>query len=148
MPTAAPSSSSTERSAGPRTWRIFVALAAFATIGFIVFSVLRDPRTAEARPGPFAIECFAPKGTVARFGEFRARGAKPPGGWFRFECFDATQPTDAPAVLVNDHRLETVWTPTQAELLTLPEHVRWRISAVSADGKVLDSKECEATRAQ
>ncbi|MBK7875852.1 MAG: hypothetical protein IPJ77_08880 [Planctomycetes bacterium] len=148
MATAAPSPSSSERPAGPRTWRVLLAVAGLATIAFIVFSVLRDPRAAEARPGPFGVECFAPKGTVARFGEFRARGAKPPGGWFRFECFDATKPADAPPVLVNDHRLETNWTPTQAELLTLPERVRWRISAVSADGVVLDSKECEATRAQ
>lgn len=135
-----------ERAAGPRTWRVLVGAAALATIGFIVFSVLHDPRAADARPGPYAIECFAPKGQVARFSEFRARGAKPPGGWFRFECFDASQPADAPAVLVGDHRLETVWTPTQAELLALPEHVRWRISAISADGAVLDSKECEAHR--
>lgn len=137
-----------ERAAGPKTWRWIVGGGALIATAFIVRSVVFDERAKTDRPGPYAIECFAPKGVVARIAEFRGRGAKPAGGWFRFEVFDATKAPDAPAVLVGDHRLETVWTPTQAELLLVPEHVRWRLSAVSADEKVLDSKECEAQRAQ
>ena len=135
-----------ERSAGPRTWRALVALGALLVIAYIVFSLVHDPRAETERPGPFAIECSSPKGQVARFGEFRARGAKPPGGWFRFEVFDATQPADAPPVLVGDQRGETVWTPKQEQLLALPERIRWRVSAVGAENVVLDSKECEAVR--
>lgn len=136
-----------ERGAGPRPWRILVVGAALAVIAYIVFSLVHDPRAAAERPGPFAIECTAPKGAVTRFTEFRARGAKPPGGWFRFEVFDASKPESSPAVLSGDHKAESVWIPTQPELLALPDRIRWRVSAVSADDEVLDWKACESQRA-
>ncbi|MBI5365078.1 MAG: hypothetical protein HZA53_18015 [Planctomycetes bacterium] len=138
----------TERGAGPRTWRVLVGGGALLVIAFIVFTLVHDPRADAERPGPYALDCTSPKGAVARYGEFRARGAKPAGGWFRFEVFDAAKPEDAPAVLTGDRKAEPVWTPTQPELLALPERIRWRVSAVSADALVLDSKECAAERVQ
>lgn len=128
-------------------WTVPVALALLAVFVFVVWSVVfvaRGPLSAgEGEPrGRYAIECRHPRGALAQYTAFEARGGKPAGGWFHFQVFDAAAP--GTPLLDADHLGETKWIPPAAELAKLPARIRWRIAAVDEHGVELDADEAEA----
>jgi hypothetical protein len=129
-----------------RRWTLPIAVAAGLAFAFVVWSVLTDARKSDHVLGAYAVECRAPVGKVEQYTEFRARGAKPAHGWFRFEIFDESAAPGSPPVLAADHRPEITWHPKQEELAQLPDRIRWRAAAVDANGNEVDEDTATAWR--
>lgn len=145
MPQAA-TSTDTERASSAALWRWFAPILGGAALvfAFVLYSVLHHSSTKTHARGPFALECREPVDDVAQWVDFRARGAKPSNGWYRFEVRDASAPVDSKPLLVHDKSGETKWTPTQAELERLPAKIRWRVAAIDAEGIERDADETTA----
>lgn len=123
-------------------WAVPAGIALLAVFVFVVWSVLFVSHGPIEPRGRYAIECRQPKGALAQYTHFEARGGKPAGGWFHFQVFDVSAPDKA--VLDADHLGETKWVPPPSELAKLPARIRWRIAAVDAKGTELDADEAQA----
>jgi len=146
MPTLPPAPSDTRVRHPLLRWAGPLALLAVAAFAFVIVSVLRHKAPREHELGALRLECLRPSGVVSDYGAFEARGAKPPGGWFRIAIHAADAAPGSPPLLERTRVEETRWLPTPAELQTLPNRIVWHIQALGPDGVELDRSSTSAQR--
>jgi hypothetical protein len=143
-----------ERTAAGRL--VWVGLAAAAIVAFVL--AVRDGRpsgelrrgTQEPQPesylGARRIEGLAPRGEVEDYGTFRWTVAPEVAGASTFVVRVRGGDADSAFSLESERLRGNEWTPTKEELASMPDSIRWEVTAFDASGSLLDSDVQRASR--
>lgn len=136
-----PSASASRRRA-PR-WGAWLAVAAALVVAWVAYQRFGAPSEEPEIVLGAPLEAVAPRGRVADFAEFRGRGARPAGGFYRISVF--APGSDVPLV-VSPPLDAPEWRPTADELASLPGSIEWRLESFIAGGESRVSAKAGATR--
>ncbi|MEM7305613.1 MAG: hypothetical protein AAF682_03030 [Planctomycetota bacterium] len=147
---AAPAQAAAPTDGVPRLARLAAVVTAVAATLLAVLFVLDrggedvDPLDPDIPLGP-TVRLDAPAGAVPDYEEFRWTYELPAGGYFELLILDARAGMALDEVFASPRLREPRWRPG-ARLDSLPDEIRWEVTAFDAGGAVLATGSGEARR--